>query len=293
MLANEILERTASEYLHGGGVNLPAWTTLTTGITAAQTSMEIGTRSTPGGGDIVEFDDDSMELARTDVVSGTTVTFQERGYLETEAAAHNAGTRVIFNNPYPKHLLFQNLQGLIRQLYGFSLYQRLTDTSKTYNAITPIDLPAGAKDTQATILQARGPGLGYIHLKKGSHFEVLHAFTPPKVQFFHGGRQGFALTIPYKAEYGVPAALTDDLTTLGIPESLQTELPAAIASRVLAGKELPEATSEHIRRQLANSGQPVGTRISVSNALWNLFMRAVQLERVRLMEQAPPTIVFQ
>lgn len=293
MLVNELLERTQSEYLHGGGVNLPAWTTLTNAITAAAGSMEIGTRATPGSDDIIEFDDATMELARTNVVSGTTVTFQERGYLETEAAAHDAGTRIIFNNPYAKHLLFQNLQGLIRQLYGFGLYQRKTDTSLTYNAITPITLPAGAKDTQATILQARGSGLGYIQLKKGSQFDVLHAFDPPKVQFYGGGINGFALTIPYKAEYGVPTALTDDLTTLGIPESLQTEMPAAIASRVLAGKELPETTSEHIRRQLANQGQPVGTRLSVSSALWNLFMRAVGLERVRLMEANPPTIVFQ
>lgn len=291
MLVREILERTASEYLHGGGSQLPAWTPLEEAITSTtQTNIVIGTRNTPGNDDILEFDDDSMELASINYRSGTTVVLQDRGYLETEAATHTVGTRVIFNNPYPKHLLLQSLQGLLRQLYGFSLYQRKTDTTQTFRTISPLTLPADAKDTLAHIWVSTGQR--WQKLRKGTEFEVLHDFEPIKVQFWTGGSVGQPLQIVYKAEYGTPTALNDDLTTLGVPESLQSELPGAIASRVLAGKELPEATAEHIRRQLANQGSPVGTRLSVSSALWQLFMRAVAMERVRLMESAPPQIIY-
>lgn len=293
LTVREVVERTQSEYLFGGGVNLPAWTTLTDPIAPTAMQIVLGTRNVFGSDDVLEFDDDSGELAITSLRSGTTYVLQERGYLETEAAAHAAGTRVIANNPYPKHLLLQSLQGLIGQLYGLGIYAKGIDTTQVYSHLAPVTLPLDARDTFSEILQTRGAGLGYTRLRKSVNFEVLQAFTPPKVQFFHGGSPGYALTIPYKKDFNTATfTLSTDLDAVGISSSLQHELPTGLASRVLAGKDVPEATAEHVRRQLALQGSPVGTRTSVSASLWRTFLNAVVLERSRLTEAYPTSITY-
>lgn len=276
----------------GGGVNLPAWTVLKEPVTTIdQKNIVLTDRNVPSNDSVLEFDDDSAELATVQYRSGTTAVLQERGYLETEPATHNAGIRVIFDNPYPKHLLLQSLQALIAQLYGFGLYRRRFATGYTFNAHTPLVLPADAKDVQANIWWRSGTK--WLKLRKGTEFEVIQEAVPIEIQFWGYGATGSELRIPYKAEFGIPTALTDDLDTLGVPSSLQHDLATGLAARVLAGKDVPEATAEHIRRQLANQASPVGTRMSVSRALWQMFQNSIALERGRLLEAAPPQIVYQ
>lgn len=288
MLVSEVLERVQSEFLFGGGENLPAWAPLAADVNSSDLQITLTDRATPGGDDIFEFDDSSMELARGNYRSGTTVVLHERGYLETEAASHTAGTRVIFNNPYPKHLLLQSLQGLIGQLYGFGLYQRKTDTSLTLQSTSPTTLAADAKDLLNYVWVQEGTR--WYKLRKGTDYEVMYDFDPIKVQFFSGAYG--TLQVTYKAEYEIPTALTDDLDDSGIPTSLQYDLALGVAAKVLVGKDVPEATADHIQRQLDNQAIPVGTRISVSTALWQMFRDSISLERSRLVREAPPGIVY-
>lgn len=296
MQAREVVERAQSEVLVSGGIQIPAWDTLFADIDATVKTFALkGNRSVTVPPDaVLEFDDDSGELALNSITSGTSVEVHERGWLESTAASHLAGTRVIVNNPYNKLLLLNHLKTVVAMLYGLGVYRAKTDTTKTYDAQTPISLDADAKDTYAYMWVNRNLAgtLGYNELRKGQEFQVLYDFSPIKVQFFGGGQKGFPLTIPYKADFGAVTALTSDLDILGIPLSLQHHLAVGVASRALAGKEAPNVQAEHIRRALANQNIPVGSRLSISEALWRKFLDGVVLEKTRLMTANPPSFTY-
>jgi hypothetical protein len=296
VLALEVIQRAQSETLRSGGVAIPTWDKLAADLDLTTKTFALSGRTgvTVPPDSILEFDDDSGELALNEVTSGTSVQVYERGYMESSPATHTAGTRVIVNNPYNKVVLLNHLKAVVAQLYGFGLYRPRSSTALTYNAITPIELPADARDTYAHMWVNRsGSGtLGYLKLRKGSEFDVLYDFSPIKVQFFGGGQQGFPLVIPYKADYGAVTSLSSDLDALGIPSSLQPQLAYAVASMALMGKEAPNVEAESIRRAQANANVPVGSRLSVGNALWQRFLNAIALERSRLLESNPPTITY-
>lgn len=292
----EILERAESEFLRAGsGVNLPSYEIQSGAMTIAGLTLTLeGLRGIKVSRDsVIEWDDDSMELALNKTTAGNVLTLQQRGYLETDPATHTAGTRVLIDNPFPKKVLFNALKSVIRVLYGFGVYRRQYAASLTYNTTTPVALPSDAEDTQAHIFVARGAGLGYMKLTKGTHFDVIPLSTGQSVQFYYGGTQGQALVLPYKAEYAAPTALSDNLTTLGLSESLQDALPMAVAARILIGRDVPKAHADHIRKQLEAQAVPLGSVSSIGQQLWRQFVtQDLAAEKVRLQDQNPPTIVY-
>lgn len=292
MLVSECLERAQSELLHAGHMNLPAWDIQSGTITSSATALTVDGRADDiPAGSVIEWDDSSMELALVKSATDTAVTLQTRGYLESTAASHADDARILISNPFPKITLFNSLKAILGSLYGHGIYIAAVDTSNTYSSITPISLPSGAKDTFPTILVSP-TGTGYAKLVKGTHFEVLQAFTPPKVQFLRGAYDGAALTIQYKKDFTRPTTLADDLTTLGVSEGLQESLPLGIAGRVLQGRDVPKAQADHIRRVLETQSIPLGAVTQISRQLWAGFLQEIQAERVRLMEANPPTILY-
>ena len=288
LTVSDVIERTINEHLHSGGANIPQWTTLTNNLDTTTKTFAVGTRISVPPDSVLEFLDPSMEMALNNITSGSTVEVHERGYLETTAASHLAGTRIVVNNPWPRIVLFNTLKGLISSLYAYGLYRRTLDTSRTLSTVAPVALNALDRDVATTIRYRSGTS--WYRLHKGDDFEVIHEASPIEIQFY-GGMQGATLRLVTKRDFTAPTALTDDLDTLGIPTSLQQFMSLGLASMVLQGKEVPEVQAEHIRRSLANQDRPVGSRISVSNALWQAFMRQVALERTRQMEANPPAIV--
>lgn len=286
MLVRDVIERVESEWLRGGGANIPAWTFLTEAIGTGLVNIPLDGRAQVSRDTVLEFDDDSMELALTKTTSGNVAVPQVRGYLESTEAAHAAGTRVMLDNPFPRVTLLNGLKSLLLSLPSYGVYRRRRATGITFDMTKPIPLPADARDVIGHVSVKHG--LRWQKLRKGTEFEVLHDPSPIEMQFWYGGYQGAEMRVTYKADFTTtPFTLSTDLSDAGVPESLQNELPVGLASRVLAGKEIPEVVAEHIRRQLAGQNVPPGTRLTVSQALWTRFLQALQLERVRLLEQSP------
>jgi hypothetical protein len=291
MLAREIIERTQSTYLWAGNNHPPAWDVQDGSLTNNALTMTVEGRldRIPNEGTL-EWDDDSMELALVKSVAATTVTFQERGYLETEAATHTDGTRVLIDNPYPKAIVFDALKTLIGMLYGFGLYRRNLDASRTLNNVSPVALDALDKDVASTIWWRSGSQ--WLKLRKGTHFEVIHEVSPIEIQFWGYGAQGSALRMTTKRDFTRPTALTDDLDNLGLSTSLQEGLSMGVAGLILQGRDVPLVQADHIRRSLEMQNAPVGTASNLGRMLWTTFVQQyVSAERMRLMESNPPSIV--
>lgn len=292
MLVSELIERCKSEYLHAGNVQIPSWDVQEGALTIGGVTLTLEGRAdnVPDDG-VLEFYDSSMELALVKDAVGNVVTLQERGFLETTAAAHVDGTRVVLDPPYPRQVIFNALKSVLSSLYAYGVYDREFHES-TYNAITPITLPAVATEPLSVIWVSRGTGLGWNKLIRGAHWEPIHLSDGIRVQFYHGGSQGRTVQIPYKRAYQEPTALTDDLDNFGVSTTLQPHLPLGIAGQLLLGREVPKLHAEHIKRQLEGQNVPVGSLANIGRLLWQTFIQQhVQAERSRLSEITPPVIL--
>jgi hypothetical protein len=95
-------------------------------------------------------------------------------------------------------------------------------------------------------------------------------------------------TVVYKKDFGRPTGEADDLTALGISETLQPYLPLAVAGYALQSKELPRVQIEEIRRMLATTGIQVGQAMNIGEQMLNKFRQIyVGAERRRLREDDP------
>lgn len=291
LLVSEVLERSRDEIFEAGAADRPIWDTQSGSINDTSTTLTLTGRETYTPPDtVVEWDDNSMELADVYSTSGTTVTLQTRGYLESTAASHTAGTRLWLDHPYPKIVLFNALKAVIGSLYGLGIYYKNNSAGTlTLNTITPVSLPTGARDVVGDIWAY--DGINYYPVSR-SQFDVIYAFTPPKVQFSASlPWNGRAIYFDYKKDFTLPTALTDDLDTLGIPTTLQPHMAKGLAGYVLMGRDVPALETEYTRPDPQQPGQP-GTRASIGRLLWGTFLEAVSSERNRLLESHPTAITY-
>lgn len=296
-----VLEMARSQLLQPGGSNQETWDQQNGTLTSSSATMTLdGLAEYVAEGSIVEWDDSTMEAALVKSVAGAVVTFQERGFLDTTAAAHADNTRIIIDSVYLKKTLFDGLTAVISSLRGYGLYQRKFASGLTYVTSSFLTMPSDAIDTLNQMYVVNGST--YSVLTRSTNFEFLPHFSPPKVRFFGGGTVGAALTLPYKADFTLPqdafdadtsspplaSVLDVDLDDCGISPGLQRNLPLGIAAHVLSGRDIPSVDSEHVRRTQANAGIPVGTRVNLARTLRTQFESGpIQAEYVRLREANP------
>lgn len=296
MLVSEVMDRTFSEWLYPGGINLPAHDKVATqGVLTGSgegTFTVTGLVSNIPDQSILELED---ELILTESVSGTTVTTAIRGYLETAAASHAVGTKVYVDPKFPRINIFNALKTVIGTLFPLGLYQRVSDSSITWDGGTVAALPSGTEDVLSVICRAPGSEERYtMPLVEGRDYRVLHEFTPPKLYMIQGGYENQTLTILVKKDFTLPTATTDDLTTLGVPATLQSVLPMAVAGYLLQGRELPRVQIEEVRRQLASQGIQVGAAVNIGQLLIRTFeTKYVANEKARLKEKDPIRVSYQ
>jgi hypothetical protein len=305
LTVREVLERTQTEIINSGGMNIPAWTYMSEVIAdTVDKSFNTNTRTVIPDDSIIEWDDDSMELADVQSVTDAgAVTLYSRGYLETTAATHANGVKVIIDPPFPKIARFNALVSVIRMLPTLQLHATTTDTATTFISSAPQTLPVAVTDVLPFIYALDGST--YVTLREGINYEVLHWFTPKKIQFYSGALEGAALVIPYTKDFTDPETIYDadtaspptygsvldvDLDDCGVPSSLQAFMPMAVASFLLEGKEVPTVQAEYVRRQYETQNTPVGSRTSVAKSLWRRFIEQVHLEKMRQLASNPPTI---
>lgn len=293
MLVSEVIDRTYSEWLNPAGINRPAWDTVATaGVLAGTTE---GTFTV--GGRIVNIPNDSLieiddELIRVSAVSTTTVTTNGRGYLETAAASHAVGSIVTVDPPFPRINVFNAIKTIISQLYPRGLYRRTTNATFNWQTAAVQALDSGALDVLSILVRAPGSNELYAGpLMEGRDYRIVYEFTPPKLLMIRGGYNGQAVTCITKKDFTTPAATSDDLDTLGVPTSLQSSLPMAVAGWLLQGREVPRVQIEDVRRQLASTGVQVGSALNVGQALLQQFWNGpVANERRRQFEMDPTRI---
>lgn len=290
----QVIERSREEIFQAGGVARPGWD-VQEGLLAIDglvLTVE-GRHPNIPPNSILEWEDDSMEVAESKSVSGTAVTLQTRGYLGSSPAEHADGTKVLVNPPYHRYVLVNALKAVIGQLFGYGLYAVANSAGLlTYSSYEPVTLPTGAKDIVGSTIWVFD-GRNYHPLERGTDWRFIRALTPPKVQFL-GGWAGRAIYFDYKKDFDTSTfALATDLDTAGIPATLQQHLATAVAGHVLMGRDVPSLEAEHIQPDPQAPQQP-GIRANVGLRLWQTFLAGpVAAEHRRQLQENPTQIIFE
>lgn len=281
MLVSDVIDRVFGEWFYPSGVNRPAFDILSTGIDNDDlTIMTEGRQESIPRDTVVEID---SELILVKDRSGAQLTVAERGYLDTVAASHSSGAKVLVDPKYPRKIILNALASVIGLLYPWGLYARATTTLVVDTSIDQA-LPADA----VRVLRVRNVDLDHRKLMRGRDYLELDEYAPMKVRIRGGAGSGANLIIVYAKDFTRPAAEADNLTTAGVPETLQPYLPMAVAGYLLQGQELPRVQVEEIRRMLASQGIQVGAALNIGQALLQQFRQTyVAAERARLMEKDP------
>jgi hypothetical protein len=287
MLVSEVIERSYNTWLYPSGVNRPSYDKLTAGVDGSTLSIPLAGRVQNVPADsVLEIDSEQILV---DSVSGTTVTAKERGWLETGAAAHSTGAIVWVDPEYTRKSIFNALITIMGLLYPAGVYARAVDTTQVFSYTAPtLSLPTGGRRVITILAKSTGSVVRWSPLRPETDYYERREFDPTEYELVRGGDNGAALRVVYAADFTLPTAETDDLSTLAfpMPATLQPHLPMAIAGHLLQGKEVPRVQIEEIRRQLASQGIQVGAALNVGQGLLNGFMaRYAAAERDRLAEQ--------
>jgi len=280
MLVSDVIDRTFNEWLTPAGIDRASFDTLLSGIDASTLSIPLtGRISNIPHDSILEID---SELILVSTVSGSTVTAQERGYLETDPATHASGSRVYVTPQYPRKVLFNALNTLLGDLWTQGVYVLASTSSYTYSKSAALSMPSGCKRIVSVLQSRYTDQTRYKRFVKGRHYEVFPEFTPIKMQFLGGGVTDRAVLISYCKEVTAASSEADNLTTLGVPSALQPHLTLGLAGYLLQSREIPRVQLEEIRTLLATQGVQVGAALNVGQSLYNQYLRYVLAEAQKL-----------
>lgn len=271
MLVSEIIDRTYNEWLFPAGADRPTYDVLGADISANSTTIDLAGRVQYVPKDtVIEI---GSELILIKDSSASTLTVQERGWRETEAAPHAAGEIVYIDPRYPRIQVFNALKTVMAQLWSRGLYVRKVTDSLTCQTNGILSMPTDAKRVISVFVKVRDNPEDWVMLRRSRRdYFVLRDFDPIAIRVVRG-RVGAPMRVTYAAAIGSPTSESDDLDDLGVPETVQPALPMAVAGFLLQGRELPRIQVEELRRLLAMQGLqvPPGLSLQVGQGLLNIF----------------------
>lgn len=244
-------------------------------------------------GTLLEID---LEVMYVWEVSGTTLTV-ERAQEGSVAAAHLDGATVRVK---PRFYSFAILKALNDELSDLSspvngLYRVLTadfDYDSQYAGYDLSDVTGAA--TLLDVLEVRAKTAG-----TDRYWPVLSDFTvargvdatvfPSGVALFlhEGGYAGEPLSIRYKASFGSLAALSDDVSTTGLPATAYDIPPLGAAARLVMGRDVKRAFTESQPEPRRAEEVPPGSSLQAARGLLALRQQRIAAEASRLSIQNP------
>ena len=292
----DLVDRTFREYLEPMD-DLVSYTTLSSGIDASATSvsfngdlLSVEEEDALDAGTVIEIGQELMIATDLNAVANTvTVT---RGARGTTAAAHSGGAIIKIAPPFPRKNVFDAVCDQIKNLYptlfatetksltASTGYQILNGSTDNY-LVAPLkaisqytDFSTGSDQTGT---QFRGVSVELVDLPNpftytdanGASQTVTYTSGPSVVHALHnyGIAAGQDMYVTFKKKYIDPTAETDTLATVGLEDEYEPIIMAGVAAQVIAGRDIPAATTDYITDQMAVSNFPVGSASNVRNSL--------------------------
>jgi hypothetical protein len=317
-----LVDRTYREYLEPMD-DIVSYTTLSTGINTTDTSvvfnadlLSVEEEDALDAGGIIEIGQELMICTDLNAVTNTiTVT---RGARGTTADSHTAGDLIKIAPPFPRKNVFDAVCDQIKNLYP-TLFA--TETKSVTSKVGYIPL-SGANDnyliaplkaiSQQTDFAANSDESGVIY--RGVAVELIdlpNPFTytdadgvsqtitysnngPNKVNAVqvYNVSAGHTVFVTFKKKFVEPTAESDTLATVGLENEYEPIIMAGVAAQMMAGRDIPTATSDYITDQLSVSNFPVDSATRVRNSLLAYQRALIQQARKDLRARFPEPVTL-
>ena len=295
-----LVDRTFREYLEPMD-DLVSYTTLSTGVNDSVTDivfdgdmLSIEEEDALDKGTIIEINQELMICTDLNAVTNTITV--KRGMKGTSAAAHLEGAVIKIAPPFPRQVVFDAVKDQINNLFPtlFAVETQSITTGTGYTLLGSYNAPG----THNYIMSILGAISQYTDFSAGSDttgvnfspvtsslIELPNPFTytdsdgvsrtityttgPSVVHAiqFAGIASGHTAHVTFKKKFIEPTSESDTLSTIGLEDEYVPIIMAGVAAQMLAGRDIPSATTDYISQQLAVSNFPVGSANSVRNSL--------------------------
>ena len=267
-------------------------------------------------GSIIEIGQELMFCTDLNAVTNTiTVTRAARG---TTAAAHTAGDLIKISPPFPRKNVFDAVCDQIKNLYPtlFAVetkqvsakvgYIPLSGTNDNY-LIAPIkaisqytDFSAGTDDTGivysgVTVELVDLPNPFTYTDSDGVSQTITYSNNGPNkvnaVQVYNVNA-GHTVYITFKKKFVEPTAEDNTLAEIGLESEYEPIIMAGVAAQIMAGRDIPTATTDYISDQLATQSFPVESASRIRNSLLAYQRALIQQARKDLRARYPEPVTI-
>jgi len=240
---------------------------------------------------LVEIDDELIWVDSFDRTTNTaTIPAYGRGFRDTTATTHDAGTRVTISPSFPRSVIRRNLNLAIDGVYP-DLFGTFYTTFTWQAAVTTYVLPQEAVDVLGCSWQTIGPSKEWLPVR---HYRIDRMANPTTwgsgktISIREGIIPGRTVMVTYTKKPTTLTYDTDDFTMTGLSESAREVIILGAAYRTamyLDMGRVPAATAEADALQ---GNDPIGSAANVGRVLQQMYNQRLLVEVRRLQEQYPP-----
>ena len=241
---------------------------------------------------LIEIDDELIWVDSFDRTSNTaTIPAYGRGFRDTVATTHTAGTRVTITPSFPRSVIRRNVNLAIDAVYPdlFGVYY----TTFTFQAaVTTYALPQEAIDVLGASWQTIGPSKEWLPIR---HYRVDRMANPTvwnsgkTISIREGIIPGRPIMITYTKKPAVLNYDTDDFSNLtGLPDSAREVIVLGAAYRSAMYLDMGRVPAQTAEADSQGQTNPIGSAVNVGRSLQQMYQQRLQIEVRRLQEQYPP-----
>jgi len=318
-----LIDRVYREYLEPMD-DVTSYTTLFTGVTDSETTITFAgelltqeEKDAMDAGTIIECDTELMRCVSLDTVNNSVVVV--RGVRGTDKAAHLAGAVIKIAPPFPRQVVFDAVKDQINNLFPtlFAVdtqsittgtgYTLIGDYSSpgTHNYIVSIlsaisqytDFSVGSDTTginfapvTSSLVELPNP---FTYTDSDGVSRTITYSTGPSVVHaiqFAGISSGHTAHVTFKKKFIEPTAESDTLATIGLETEYEPIVMAGVAAQLMAGRDIPAATTDYISDQMSLSSYPVGSSNSIRNSLLQYQQLLINQARKYLRAKYPEAV---
>ena len=318
-----LVDRTYREYLEPMD-DIVSYTTLSTTINDSATSvvfngdlLSVEEEDALDAGAIIEIGQELMICTDLNAVTNTiTVTRAARG---TTATSHTAGDLIKISPPFPRKNVFDAVCDQIKNLFPtlFAVETQSVTTGTGYTLLGSQETP-GTNNYIVSILSAISQytdftqnsdttGVNFSPVtcslvelpnpftytdNNGTSKTITYTTGPSVVHAiqFANIATGHTAHVTFKKKFIEPTSEDNTLANIGLEDEYVPIIMAGVAAQMMAGRDIPSATTDYITDQLSVSNFPVGSSNSVRNSLLQYQQLLVNQARKYLRAKYPEAV---
>ena len=241
---------------------------------------------------MVEIDDELIWVDSFDRTTNTaTIPAYGRGFRDTTATTHTAGTRVTIAPSFPRSVIRRNLNLAIDGVYP-DLFGTYYTTFPFQAAVTTYALPNEAIDVLGCSWQTIGPSKEWLPIR---HYRVDRMANPlvwnsgKTISLREGIIPGRSVMVTYTKKPTPLQYDTDDFSVLtGLSESAREVIILGAAYRTAMYLDLGRVPTANAEADAQQGNDPIGSAVNISRVIQQMYQQRLLVEVRRLQEQFPP-----